>query len=68
MGLGVEGSGTGVREERRKKNVREQMREEQLLHRIVQRFRGGLVIKARRLCVSLNSKIERNKEEEIGRR
>ena len=31
---------------------------------MVQRFRGGLVLKAHRLCVSLNSKLESNKEEE----
>jgi len=37
---------------------------EQLLHRNVQRFRGGLVIKAHRLCASLNSRLESNKEEE----
>jgi len=37
---------------------------EQLLHRNVQRFRGGLVFKAHRLCVSLNSRLESNKEEE----
>jgi len=30
----------------------------------VQRFRGGLVFKAHRLCVSLNSRLERHKEEE----
>ena len=30
----------------------------------MQRFRGGLVFKAHRLCVSLNSRIESNKEEE----
>jgi len=30
----------------------------------VQRFRGGLVFKAHRLCVSLNSRLEGNKEEE----
>jgi len=30
----------------------------------VQRFRGGLVFKAHRLCVSLNSRLESNKEEE----
>ena len=35
-----------------------------LLHRNVQRFRGGLVFKAHRLCVSLNSRLESNKEEE----
>jgi len=29
----------------------------------VQRFRGGLVFKAHRLCVSLNSMLESNKEE-----
>ena len=34
------------------------------LLRNVQRFRGGLVFKARRLCVSLNSRLESNKEEE----
>ena len=34
---------------------------EQLLHRNVQRFRGGLVFKAHRLCVSLNSRL--NEEE-----
>ena len=37
---------------------------EQLLHINVQRFRGGLVLKAHRLCVSLNSRLESNKEEE----
>jgi len=37
---------------------------EQLLHRNVQRFRGGLVFKAHRLCASLNSRLESNKEEE----
>jgi len=36
-----------------------------LLHRNVQRFRGGLVFKAHRLCVSLNSRLESNKEEEV---
>ena len=35
-----------------------------LLHRNVQWFRGGLVFKAHRLCVSLNSRLERNKQEE----
>ena len=30
----------------------------------VQRFQGGLVFKAHRLCVSLNSRLESNKEEE----
>jgi len=30
----------------------------------VQRFRGGLVFKAHELCVSLNSRLESNKEEE----
>ena len=34
-----------------------------LLHRNVQRFRGGLVFKAHRLCVSLNPRLESNKEE-----
>ena len=28
-------------------------------------FRGGLVFKAHRLCVSLNSRLESNKEEEV---
>ena len=36
----------------------------QLLHRNVQRFRGGLVFKAHRLCVSLNSRLGCNKEED----
>ena len=30
----------------------------------MQRFRGGLVFKAHSLCVSLNSRLESNKEEE----
>jgi len=34
-----------------------------LIHRNVQRFRGGLVLKNHRLCVSLNSTLERNKKE-----
>ena len=32
----------------------------------MQRFRGGLVFKAHRLCVSLNSRLGSNKEEENG--
>jgi len=36
---------------------------EKLLHTNVQRFRGGLVFKAHRLCVSLNSRLESKKEE-----
>ena len=36
--------------------------------RNVQRFPVGLVFKAHRLCVSLNSRLESNKEEEEGRR
>ena len=36
----------------------------QLLHRNVQRFRGGLVCKAHRLYISLNSRLESNKEAE----
>ena len=36
----------------------------QLLHRNVRRFRGGLVFRAHRLCGSLNSRLESNKEEE----
>jgi len=43
-------------------------RADQLLHRNVLRFRGGLVFKAHRLCVSLNSRLESNKEEEETRR
>ena len=38
------------------------------LHRNVQRFRGGLVFKAHRLCVSLNARLEGNTEEEYGER
>ena len=34
------------------------------VHRNVQRFRGGLVLKAHRLCVSLNSRLQSNEEEE----
>ena len=34
-----------------------------LLHRNVQRFRGGLAFKAHRRCASLNSGLESNKEE-----
>ena len=37
---------------------------QELLHRNVKRFRGGLVFKADRLWVSLNSRLESNKEEE----
>ena len=36
-------------------------------HRNVQRFRGGLVFKAHRLCVSPNSRLESNKEEKKSR-
>ena len=32
----------------------------------MQRFRGGLVFEAHRLCVSLNARLEHNKEEEDG--
>ena len=32
----------------------------------MQRFRGGLVFKAHRLCASLNSRLESNEEEEEG--
>ena len=32
----------------------------------MQRFRGGLVFRAHRLCVSLNSRLESNKEEGLG--
>ena len=34
------------------------------IHTNVQRFRGRLVFKAHRLCVSLNSRLEIDKEEE----
>ena len=34
------------------------------LREACRRFRGGLVLKADRLCVSLNSRLESNKEEE----
>ena len=37
---------------------------EQLINRNVQRFRGGLISKAHRLCVSLNYRLESNEEEE----
>jgi len=40
------------------------IQKQQLLHKNVQRFRGGLVFKAYRLCVSLNSRRESNEEEE----
>jgi len=40
------------------------MCKEQLLSRNVKWFRAGLVFKAHRLCVSLNSRLESNKEEE----
>jgi len=36
---------------------------QQLLRRNEQRFRGGLVFKAHTLCVSLNSRLESNREE-----
>ena len=35
-------------------------------HKNVQRFRGGLVLQAHRLCVSLNSRLDNNNEEEGG--
>ena len=37
---------------------------EQLLHRNVQRFRGGLVLKAQRRCVLPNSRRESDGKEE----
>jgi len=40
---------------------------EQLLHRSVQRFRGGLVLQAHRLCASLTSRFESDKEERTRR-
>ena len=36
--------------------------EDHLLHRNVQWFRGGLVLKAHTLCVSLNSGLDSDKE------
>jgi len=36
----------------------------QLIHRNVQRFRGGLAFKAHGLCLSLNTRLDRTKEEE----
>ena len=45
-------TGAGVTSGRRSRNV--------------QRFRGGLVFKAHRLCVSLNSRLESNTEEKKG--
>ena len=44
--------------------TRKVLPKEKLLHINLQRFRGGLVFKAHRLCVSLNSRLESNKEEE----
>ena len=37
---------------------------EQLLHTNVQRLRSGIVFKAHRLCVSLKSRLDINREEE----
>ena len=37
----------------------------QLLRRTVKQFRGGLVLKVHRLCVSLNSRLESKEEEEV---
>jgi len=34
-------------------------------NRNMKRFRGGLVLKAHRLCVSLNSRLDSNNEEEV---
>ena len=53
----------GVAVSRRGGQHHEDLRE-QLLHRNVQRFRGGLVFKDHRLCESLNPRLESNKEEE----
>ena len=39
--------------------------EEQPFYRNVKRFRDGLVFKARRLCVSLNSRREREEEKHL---
>ena len=49
---------------RRLIHVSEYIRE-QPLRRNVQRFRGGPVFKADRLCVSLNSRLDSNEEEEV---
>ena len=59
QGLSVEGLGCIVKGFRGGRNGL-------LLHRNVQRFRGGLVFKAHRRCVSLNSRLESNKEEKEG--
>ena len=40
--------------------------QEQLLQRDVRRFRGGLLFKALKLCVSINTRLESNKEEKEG--
>ena len=37
---------------------------EELLHKTVQQFRGGLVYKAHRLCVSLNTRRESDEDDE----
>ena len=38
----------------------------EMCYRNVQRFRGGLVFKAHRLCASLSSRLESNTEDEEG--
>ena len=47
-----------------KRAGRDTRREWGISHRKVQRFRGGLVFKAHRLCISLNCRRESNKAEE----
>ena len=44
--------------------VRREPEQDDVLDSGVQRFRGGLVVKAHRLCVSLNYRLESNKEEQ----
>ena len=41
--------------------------EEELRRRNVKQFRGGLVLNVHRLCVSLNSRLERTKEWKVDR-
>ena len=53
-----------IRERETYREVTGRGEKQQLLYRNVQRFRGGLVFEAHRLCVSLNSRLESNKEEE----
>ena len=49
-----------------KARVRLEWWESHILRKNVKRFRGGLVFKAHRLFVFLNTRLESNKEEEVG--